>query len=84
MIPNDLAEQVRGEVKLFKEAQDRFLETYRRLCVHYGGPKWQTEELATVFHDVRRAVIPVMEQAGIAHQELQALCSWAEKHVASR
>ena len=84
MIPNDLADQVRAEVKLFKQAQDKFLETYRLLCVHCGGAKWQTEELATVFHHVRREVIPVMEQAGIEHQAVQALCSWAEKHVANR
>ncbi len=31
MIPNELAEQLRGEVKLLKEGQDKFLQTYKRL-----------------------------------------------------
>ena len=32
MIPNELAEQVRAEVKILKEGQDKFLQTYKRLC----------------------------------------------------
>ena len=82
MIPSELAEQVRAEVKLLKERQDRFLQNYKRLCVHYGGPKWRSEEdIESVFHYVRKEIIPVMEQAGMDSKQVQALCSWAAKLV---
>jgi hypothetical protein len=84
MIPNELAKQVQMEVKHLKEEQDKFLETYRRLCVHFGGPEWQKEEIEVVMHHVRREVIPIMEQAGLEHQAVQALCSWAEKLLLHR
>jgi hypothetical protein len=81
MIPRELAEQVRMEVERLNEVQDKFLQTYKRLCVHYGGPKWQKAELETVFHHVRVEIIPIMEQIGMDHKTVQALCSWAEKLV---
>jgi hypothetical protein len=84
MIPKELAEQVRTEVKHLKEEQEKFLQTYRRLCVHCGGPEWQKEEIEIVFHHVRREVIPIMEQAGMEHPAVQALCSWAEKLLVHR
>jgi hypothetical protein len=37
-----------------------------------------------VFHRVRKEVIPLMEQAGMAENSVQALCSWAEKMVATQ
>jgi hypothetical protein len=80
MIPNELAEQVRAEVKLLKEGQDKFLQTYKRLCVHYGGPEWRKDkDIETIFHCVRKGNIPVMEQAGMDSKQVQALCSWAAK-----
>jgi hypothetical protein len=81
MITKELAEQVRTEVERFKEVQDQFLQTYKRLCAHHGGPAWQRAELEMVFHQVRKEVIPIMEQAGMDHQAVQALCSWAERLV---
>jgi hypothetical protein len=77
MIPKELAEQVQTEVRQFKEVQDKFMQTYRQLCVHYGGPRWQ-KKIETRFHEVRREVIPLMEQAGLDRHSVQALCSWAE------
>jgi hypothetical protein len=80
MIPNDLAEQLRAEVKLLKEGQDKFLETYKRLCVHYGGANWRKDkDIETIFYHVRREIIPLMEQAGMESKQVQALCSWAAK-----
>ena len=79
MIPNDLAEQVRTEVQSLKNAQDQFLQTYKRLCVHYGGAEWQKKKIDRTFHEVRREIIPIMDQAGLEQQAIQALCSWAEK-----
>jgi hypothetical protein len=81
MIPSELAEQIRDEVKSLKEGQDRFLQTYKRLCVHYGGPEWQRKDVETVFHNVRKEIIPVMERAGMDRKEVQALCAWAAKLV---
>jgi hypothetical protein len=83
MIPEELAEQVRAEVKQLKQVQDQFLQTYKQLCAHFGGPEWRkTEEM--VFHRVRREVIPSMEQAGLDPKAIQALCSWAEGLAVSR
>jgi hypothetical protein len=80
MIPNELAEQVRAEVKLLKEGQDKFLHTYKRLCAHYGGSEWRKDEdIETVFYQVRKEIIPVMEQTGMESKQVQALCSWAAK-----
>ena len=81
MIPNELAEQLRAEVTSLKELQSKFLQTYKRLCVHDGGPEWRKAPIEKVFHHVRKEIIPIMEQAGMDHQEVQALCSWAEKLV---
>ncbi len=79
MIPEELAEQVRTEVKRLKEVQDMFLQTYKQLCVHFGGSKWPKSKVEMVLHRVRSEVIPIMEQAGLEHNAVQALCSWAEK-----
>lgn len=79
MIPEDLAEQVRAEVKRLKEVQDQFLQTYKRLCDHYGGPDWRKSQMEMVFHRTRKEVIPIMEQSGLDPLSVQALCSWAEK-----
>jgi hypothetical protein len=32
-----------------------------------------------IFHRTRSEIIPIMEQAGLDPQAVQALCSWAEK-----
>ncbi len=79
MVSSQLAEQVRSEVKRLKAVQDEFLQTYKRLCVENGGPNWPREGIEMVFHRVRKEIIPIMEQAGMEHQAVQALCSWAEK-----
>lgn len=84
MLPKELNEQTGAHVKRLKEAQDDFLQTYRELCVHCGGPQWQKEQSEMVFHRVRTEIIPMMEQAGMDHQAVQALCSWAERLVKSR
>jgi len=78
MIPEDLAEQVRTQVKQLKELQDTFLQTYKQLCVHFGGAKWPKSKIEMVLHRVRSEVIPIMEQAGLDQKAVQALCSWAE------
>ena len=76
---------MRAEVNLLKEGQDRFLQTYKRLCVHYGGPEWRSEEdIESVFHHVRKEIIQVMEQAGMDPHAVQAFCSWAERLVKKR
>jgi hypothetical protein len=81
MMTKDLSEQVRGEVKTFMEVQDRFLQTYKQLCLHHGGPDWKKKHIDRVFHEVRDEVIPIMEQLGMDQRAVQALCSWAEKLV---
>jgi hypothetical protein len=81
MIPKELADQVRTEIKRMKEAQEQFLQTYQRLCVHHGGPEWRTDDIETVFHHVRKEVIPIMQQVGMEPKPVQALCSWAEKLI---
>lgn len=80
MIPNELTEQLRAEVKLLKEGQDKFLQTYKRVCASLSGPDWRREkDIESVFYHVRKEVIPVMEQAGMESKQVQALCSWAAK-----
>jgi hypothetical protein len=84
MVPKELTDQLRAEVQSLKEGQDRFLQTYKQLCDHCGGPDWRKKKVELVFHRVREEVIPIMEQAGADHQSVQALCSWAERLVMSR
>jgi hypothetical protein len=84
MITKELAEQVRSEVKRLSEVQDQFLQTYKQLCLQHGGPQWNGKDVEVVFHHVRREIIPIMEEAGMDHQAVQALCSWAERRVLSR
>lgn len=81
MIPQELSEQVRSEVKRLKEVQDQFLQTYKQICVHHGGAKWQKDHNEVVAHQVRKEIIPFMEQAGMDHLAAQALCTWAEKLI---
>jgi DNA-binding ferritin-like protein (Dps family) len=83
MIPSELAEQVRTEVKQLKKVQEDFLQTYQRLCAYCGGPKWAKDYTEVVSHQVRSEIIPIMEQAGLDNRAVQALCSWAETVVAS-
>jgi hypothetical protein len=84
MIANELAEQLRAEVRRFKEVQDEFLQTYRRLCLEFGGSKWPKAKVDLVLHRVRQEVIPIMEEVGLDPNAVQALCSWAEKLVLSQ
>ncbi len=85
MIPTDLAEQLRGEVQRFKDVQDQFLQTYQRLCAHFGGAAWRGhKEVEVTLHHVRAEVIPVMEQAGMDQRAVQALCAWAERSLMHR
>jgi hypothetical protein len=82
MMTKELTEQLRSEARTLKEVQDKFLHTYQRLCDQSGGPDWQDEEeVERIFHEVRKEVFPVMEQAGMDHRAVQALCAWAEKRV---
>ena len=56
------------------------MQTYKRLCTHYGGPKWRKgKDIETIFHQVRKEIITVMERAGMDSKEVQALCSWEAK-----
>jgi hypothetical protein len=84
MMTKDLTEQVRADVKLLMEVQDKFLQTYKQLCLHHGGPEWKKKHIDKVFHQVRDEVIPIMEQLGMDPKAVQALCSWAEKLVMSQ
>ncbi len=84
MIPEELAGLVREEVKRLKEVQDQFLQTYKRLCVHIGGPEWRKSALEMVLHRVRKEVIPIMEQSGLDHRAVEALCTWAERLAISQ
>jgi hypothetical protein len=84
MIPKDLAEQVRTEGRRLKEEQERFLQIYKQLCIHCGGPEWQKAQIEVVFHHVRSEVIPILEQVGMDDKSVQALCSWAEKLLLQR
>ncbi len=84
MLTPEFAAQVRAEVEHLKTGQDRFLETYRRLCAHYGGSKWPKADIEMVLHRVRSEVIPIMEEVGMDQNAVQALCSWAEKLVLQR
>jgi hypothetical protein len=84
MIPQELAEQVRSEIKRLKEVQDAFLQTYQRLCVHHGGPQWQKKKSEIVFHQTREELIPIMEEHGMDPNAIQAVCSWAERLLLSR
>jgi hypothetical protein len=78
MIPRELADQVRAEVKQLKQVQEDFLQTYLKLCAHYGGPRWHKDYTEVVSHQIRLEIIPIMEQAGMEPRAVQALCSWAE------
>jgi hypothetical protein len=82
MVPDELTEQVRTEVRRMKEVHGDFLQTYQRLCAHCGGPDWhKKDELERVFHQVRREIVPIMQQAGLDPKDVDALCSWAAKRL---
>ena len=80
MIPKELAEQVRSQLKRLQDVQHEFLQTYQQLCARHGGLERQADnsDSEIVFGHVRREVIPIMEQLGMDHQEVQRLCSWTE------
>jgi hypothetical protein len=80
----ELKDQVRAEVQQLKDAGERFLETYRQLCVTHGAPKWPKGDIEMVFHRVRSEIIPIMEEAGMDPNSVEGLCSWAEKRVMQR
>jgi hypothetical protein len=82
MIPKELAEQVRTQVRGLKDTQAAFLQTYLRLCEQIGGARWRKDHSDVVSHQVRQEIVPIMEQAGMDHQSVQALCSWAERLAA--
>ena len=84
MMTKELAEQVRAEVKQFREVQDKFLQTYKQLCLQFGGPEWKKKYIDKVFHQVRDEVIPIMEQLGMDPNAVQAMCGWAEKLVTTQ
>src|SRR3954470_5184865 len=51
MIPKGLTEELENEVKRLKQAGEYFLQTYTRLCEHFGGgPQWKKEPSETIFH----------------------------------
>jgi len=80
MLSTEMADQVSAEVRRLKEAQDQFLQTYQKLCVHCAGTEWQKGKTELVLHHVRMEIIPIMEEAGMDARSIQALCAWAEKH----
>jgi hypothetical protein len=84
MITKELAAQVRSEVERLKEEGDKFFHTYQQLCHHNGEPGWEKKDAESVFHKVRKEVIPIMTQAGMDDRSVQALCAWAEKRVMVR
>jgi hypothetical protein len=84
MLTNELAQEARQGVQRLKEVHDAFLQTYKKLCMHFGGADWQKKKLEMVFHRVRQEIVPLMEQAGMDPKEVQALCAWAEKHEVGR
>jgi hypothetical protein len=84
MIPSVLAESVQSEVRQLKKVQEEFLQSYRQLCAHFGGQKWQKDYLESVAHQVRKEILPIMEQAGMDPPAVDALCSWAERTVMHR
>jgi hypothetical protein len=84
MLTQALADEVRDDVRRLKETQDKFLETYDKLCAHYGKPNWRQGKVEMVFHSVRREIVPIMEQSGMDAREVQALCAWAEKNEMRR
>jgi hypothetical protein len=79
MLTQDLASEVRADVTSLKGAQDKFLQTYRRLCRHYGGADWPKKKIEMVFHHVRQEIVPIMQAAGMDAKSVEGLCSWAEK-----
>ncbi len=83
MLTNELAQEARREVQRLKEVHDAFLQTYKKLCLHFGGPDWQ-KKMEMVFHRVRQEMVPLMEQAGMDAKEVQAVCAWAEKNQMNR
>jgi hypothetical protein len=84
MIPKEVSDQLQDQVKRLKQAGDEFLQTYKHLCVHFGGEQWQKEPSELISHRVRSEVIPVMEQAGMDPQAVQGFCSWAERLIRKR
>lgn len=84
MMPNELTEQLRSEIKNLKGAQEAFLKTVEALCKYHGGPNGLRKKSEMVFHRVRSDIIPMMEQAGMDQWSAQALCSWAEQMVGKR
>jgi hypothetical protein len=86
MLTKELTDQVQSEIKRLKDAQDTFLQTYDRLCARQGGlgRKPDNSDSETVFQTVRGEVIPIMEQLGMDHQTVQALCTWAERKLRAR
>ena len=84
MIPKELADQVRSQVERLKGVQEEFLQTYKQLCDHYGGPGLHKKRIDVVFHQVREAISPIMDEARMDAKEVQALCSWAERLVVHR
>ena len=81
MVPHELVEQLRTEVKRLNEVQTDFLQTYKQLCVHYGGSEWRKEEIEGIFHNVRKEIVPIMRQSGMDSKDVDALCSWAAKRL---
>jgi hypothetical protein len=84
MITKELADQVRAEAKQLKEAGEKFLHAYKELCALNGAGEWPRGQSEMVFHRVRKEVMPIMEQVGMDERSVQALCSWAEKLVATQ
>jgi len=68
-----------------KVSQEQFMQTYRRLCAHHGGAGWRSDkDIDVIFYHVRGEIIPIMEEAGMDHEAVQALCWWAEKLIMHR
>jgi hypothetical protein len=83
MAQHDLAQEARQNVQNLKQVHDAFLQTYKKMCLHFGGPTWQ-KKMEMVFHRVRQEIVPLMEQAGMDPKEVQAVCAWAEKNELGR
>jgi hypothetical protein len=81
MMTKELTDQLRAEVVQLKAVADKFLRTYRQLCLQHGGPQWNGKDAEVVFRHVRGEIIPIMEEADMDPKSVQALCSWAERRV---
>jgi hypothetical protein len=79
MLSQETIQKLRDEIHRLKEAQHRFFEMYKHLCIQLGGDEWTKRRFEPVFHLVRKEILPIMEQAGMDVAAAQTLCLSAEQ-----